>query len=259
LSCVEALSRELPDESIIYFGDTARTPYGDKAPETIRYFTCQIADFLATHDVKMMVIACNTISALCVDMLRGRFPTIPIVDIITPTRDYIASWGQRTEPIGIIATKATVKSNVYEKLLREKGVETEVYSKACPLFVPLIENGFKNGVVVDTIVQHYLEDFIRPNKIGKLVLGCTHYPFIENSIRRLYPWVEIINPSNIITRRVKDILEEQGLRAERGTEAVRLFYASDLSESFVEMSRHASPTEDYSVRFQAFKEIYKTD
>lgn len=256
LSCMSTLERVLPQESTVYFGDTARTPYGDKEPETIRYFTTQVADFLVSRGVKMLVIACNTISALCTDMLRERYPEIPVVDIITPTVEHILKNQTADKNIVVIATKATIKSGLYEKLLRDGGMEGDIHSIACPLFVPLIENGFRDGVVVETVVAHYLDPLIHEKKVDALILGCTHYPFIESSIRKLYPELEIINPSKIITQRVNEILQEQQMAADPGNGVTHVFYASDLSDTFLEMIRHISPDDDYRVEFRAFKEVY---
>lgn len=257
MSCLLPLQQALPNESILYFGDTARTPYGDKEPETIRYFTCQVADFLVSQGVKVLVIACNTISALCTEMLRQRYPHIPVVDIITPTVSQVLRDQDNIQNIGVIATKATIKSGMYDKLLRSGGLQGEIHSTACPLFVPLIESGFRDGVVVESVVAHYLDRFVEEKKLDSLILGCTHYPFIEPSIRKLYPELRIINPSQIITDRVRQILWERDLMAAPEHKPSHTFYASDLSETFMEMIRHASTTRDYSVEFQAFKEVYQ--
>lgn len=257
MSCLLPLQKALPNESIIYFGDTARTPYGDKEPETIRYFTCQVADFLVSQGVKILVIACNTISALCTETLRQRYPHIPVVDIITPTVSHVLQNQENTNNIGVIATKATIKSGMYHKLLRGGGFQGEIHSTACPLFVPLIESGFRDGVVVESVVAHYLDRFVAERNLDSLILGCTHYPFIESSIRKLYPELQIINPSQIITEQVCKILREQDLAAAPDHRVSHTFYASDLSETFLDMIRHASTTRDYSVEFQAFKEVYQ--
>lgn len=257
LSCVLAMERELPQESIIYFGDTARTPYGDKDPETIRYFTCQAADFLVSQGVKMLVIACNTISALCADMLRERYPTVPVVDIITPTVSYLSKRNTPDKHVGIIATKATTRSGIYEMLLRKNGV-SNVHAKACPLFVPMIENGLLSGDPVEAMVKHYLDDLIYEDRIDSLVLGCTHYPFIRPSIRKLYPELEIVNPSKIVTQQVSKTLLDMDMAADPEHKANDVFYASDLSETFLNLIRYICPGYDYSVKFQAFK-IYQND
>lgn len=255
LSCVKILSQKLPQESIIYFGDTARTPYGDKDVDTIRYFTGQIADFLISKNVKMLLIACNTVSALCVDMLRERYPQISVISIIEPAVSYLAYQDEIDKNIGIIATKATVKSGVYEKLLKERGVPNTVYSMACPLFVPLIENGFRDGVVVDAVAQHYLDDFIEEKDIGTLVLGCTHYPFMKKSLEKLYPDVNLVNPSAIVVKEAERLLHENEMGADPQREGTLTFYASDLSETFMEMIQEITDDENAAAKFKAFRSV----
>ena len=258
LSCVAVLTRELPGESILYFGDTARTPYGDKAPDTIRYFTFQVADFLVSKGVKMLVIACNTISALCGDALRERYPDVPVVDIIRPTAHYVNQTTSPDKTVGIIATKATVKSGVYEQRLWQEGFQGTLCSMACPLFVPLIENGFHDGVVVEAVTKYYLDEFIHRNGVDTLILGCTHYPFIIDTIRALYGNLEIVNPSQIVAHRVAQLLQERDMAAGTEREGERTFYASDLSETFLDMIAKINRDEHCVTKFKAFKEIYNT-
>ena len=253
LSCVAVLNRELPSESILYFGDTARTPYGDKSPDTIRYFTFQMADFLVSSGVKMLLIACNTISALCGDALRKHYPNIPVVDIIRPTACHVSQTTSPKKTVGIIATKATIKSGVYEHLLREEGFRGNLCSLACPLFVPLIENGFQDGVVVETVARHYMDDFIVHNCVDTLVLGCTHYPFIINTLCKLYGDLEIINPSQIVVRSVAALLQERGMAAGTEREGKRVYYASDLSDTFIDMIARINQSERCETKVKAFK------
>ena len=187
LTCVRALQKLLPNERVVFFGDTARTPYGSKSPETIKKFTFQIVDYLMTYDVKMIVIACNTISATCLTDLRERYPNVPIVGIIEPIANKIIREETEEIEIGVIATKATVASGVYEKLIRSGNDKVKLYSKACPVLVPLIEEGITNHEIMDLTLKYYLDDFIRENKLKKLVLGCTHYPFLKKNFGRIYP------------------------------------------------------------------------
>ena len=244
LSGVKELAHELKNESIVYFGDTARTPYGDKSPETIRQYTCQITDFLASKGVKMLVIACNTITALCTDILKERYPDIPVVGIISPTASYI-SQRENKNNIGIIATKATINSGLYEKLLIEGGVKAEIFSKATPLLVPIIEGGFAEGVVAEEITKHYLEEMVNENKIGSLILGCTHYPFVEKAIKTNYPELEIINPATVLAKEVKKILNEKDMAAKDGNTAEYLFCASDVSPTFKDIVSRIKPDGGY--------------
>lgn len=252
LSCLENWKQIFPDESVIYFGDVARAPYGDKEPETLHRYAAQITDFLVSNGAKMLVIACNTVSALCADELRIRYPDIPIIDVISPTVSYI-SQTDRFQKVGVIATKATINSGTYERKLLESGTKAQIFSQSCPLFVPLIENGFREGVVVDTVVAHYLDSFVSETGIDALVLGCTHYPFIEGAIRKLYPQLEIINPSKIVTQQVQKVLLEQNLQAEKGAKAKYDFYASNLSDIFMDIVAHVRPDNNYSINEKTFK------
>ena len=251
LTAVTALTEALPDERIVYFGDTARTPYGSKAVETIRRFSLQIAEFLLKHDVKLIVIACNTISATALELLRERFPATPFIGIIEPAARFAAAELGAERRLGIIATKVTIESHQYEEMLRRFGGKCSVFSKACPLFVPAIEEGVADTPLMDEIVRYYLDDFVRENRLDTLLLGCTHYPLVVGSIRRLYPGLEIIDPSQIVAREVERVLEEQSLQG--SGDVLSRFYASDLSESFLRMI-HSIMGNNVVVRQKNFEE-----
>lgn len=248
LTCIPNLFKKLPNERIIYFGDTARTPYGSKAVSTIRQYTFQIADFLASKDVKMMVIACNTITATCLDLLRERYPKIPIVGIIGPAARTVARVCDENNRIGIIATKATIASGDYPKKILEKNPKLHVFSKAAPAFVPLIEEGIIDNEIMDLTIRYYLDDFLAENRIDTLVLGCTHYPIIRSNIKRIYPELKIINPSYEIMWPIDDILKEKDMYAgtcdSQGESRENIFYASDLSENFSNMIQKVLEVEE---------------
>lgn len=256
LSCVFSFMKELPNESFIYFGDTARTPYGDKDERTIQAFTNQIADFLTSQNVKMLVIACNTVSALCTEQLRQRHPDIPVVGIIEPTVRYIDENLDCVKKLGIIATNATIKSSAYTTLIQQCMPEKKVSAKACPMFVPMIENGFHEGEVVEALIRHYMEDFIKEEGIEQLVLGCTHYPFFRSSIEKMYPQLQIINPSEIIVKEIVREMDMRDMRAYRENVSNPVFYASDLSETFVEMIQLITKSETVFPKFKKFKGDY---
>lgn len=242
LTCIPNLFGELPEERVIYFGDTARTPYGSKAISTVKAYTNQIADFLASKDVKMMVIACNTISATCLPELRNRFPDIPILGIINPAAKRIAESCTEENRVGIIATKVTIASGVYSDSIEQLHPGLHVYTRATPAFVPLIEEGIINNEIMDLTIRHYMDQFIRENQIDTLVLGCTHYPLIRKNIMRLYPDLHIVNPSYEIVARIKQVLAEHQLLA-ANNDRENIFYASDLSENFVNMIQNILKTE----------------
>lgn len=242
LTSIPHIMKQLPDERIIFFGDTARTPYGSKSPDTIRQFTMQIGDFLVKKDVKMIVIACNTVSATCLADLRKAYPKIPVIGVISPTAKVVADSCSESDRIGIIATKVTVRSGAYEAKIREKRAGLSTFAKACPAFVPLIEEGIIDNAIMDLTIQYYLDDFIREHQINTLVLGCTHYPLISANIHRLYPSLRIISSSKEVATAVEIELAQRDMLAGprepgagSGPAGENVFYASDLSENFVNM------------------------
>ncbi|MBE6036797.1 MAG: glutamate racemase [Clostridiales bacterium] len=251
LTCVPYLRQALPREKFIYFGDTARTPYGSKDPSTIRAFSAQIAEFLVQHQVKMIVIACNTVSSICLEDLQQRFPQVPIVGIIEPAAQAIADTCVKGSSVAIIGTKVTVKSRVYENLLKELKPELCLHAKACPAFVPLIEEGIIENEIMDLTIKHYLDDFLQESQADTLVLGCTHYPLIRKNIDRLYPDLRIINPSREIVKSVVAQLEEHDLLSPGNSDFENIFYASDLSENFVNMINRIFADENFRVEFRS--------
>lgn len=251
LTCISEMLQALPDERIIYFGDTARTPYGSKAADTIRTFSLEIADFLVKEGVKMIVIACNTVSSICLKDLQDRYPDIPVLGIISPAAEKIGTDCRKEEPIGVIGTKVTVRSKAYENQIRDLNPELSVFSEACPALVPLIEEGIIENEIMDLTIRYYLDEFLAENKIRTLVLGCTHYPLVEPNIRRLYPELSIVNPSKEIVRSIAKELEDRDLKADQPA-GENTFYASDLSENFVNMINRISELSKTQVTFRNF-------
>ncbi len=249
LTCVTHMLKCLPDENIIYFGDTARTPYGSKAVSTVRTFSKQIADFLVGRDVKMIVIACNTVSSTCAEMLRERYPGIPVVGIIEPAAEKVARVCSSQNRIGIIGTKVTINSGIYSKMILEKREDFSVYETACPALVPLIEEGMADSDMMELTLRYYLDDFILENRIDTIVLGCTHYPLIRDMLTRMYPDIAIINPSEEIVRSVARILKENDMSSP-GKTAEDRFFASDLSENFVAMIDAICSVDSADIRFK---------
>jgi len=214
LTCIPFLRKELPNEKIVYYGDTARTPYGSKSIENIRRFSTQIVDYLMSHDVKLIVIACNTVSATALESLRASFPKTPIVGIINPMAEYISQKCDEGDNFGVIGTKVTIKSGVYEEKVKGFNKNINIKSLACPALVPLIEEGIIKNEIMDLTIKYYLDDFIKENRINKLVLGCTHYPIIKDNISNIYPDLELLNPSEEVINRVKSILIKENMLAE---------------------------------------------
>ncbi len=247
LTCIPYLLKELPDEKFIYFGDTARTPYGSKAVTTIQHFAEQISDFLVKKNVKMIVIACNTVSATCLDLIRERHPEVPVIGIIEPTTDKLKNIATEKSRIGIIGTKVTINSHTYLDKLREKNLN--IFEKACPAFVPLIEEGIVENEIMDLTIKYYMDDFIKKHSVNTLVLGCTHYPLIKKNLTKLYPNIEIVNPSKEIIEEIKEILRINCMMAKDNQEESR-FYASDLSENFLNMIDKIFGDPEVKVKFK---------
>lgn len=235
LTSIPYLMKDFPCEHVIFFGDTARTPYGSKSSHVIRRFTLELGEFMKNHDVKMMVAACNTISATGLGVLREKFPEIPVTGVIEPACDVVAKSCGTDEHVGILATKATVASNAYVDSIKERKPELKgIYQQACPAFVPLIEEGITDNSIMTETIKYYLDDFMKENRIDTLVLGCTHYQLIRKSIEKLYPGVRIISSSEEVVTTIGKILRERDMLAGENNEE-NVFYASDLSENFVNM------------------------
>jgi glutamate racemase len=238
LTCVPHLMRKLPSEKIIYYGDTARTPYGSKDEKTIIAFAKEITSFLLAKDVKMIVIACNTVSATALTHLRESHPGLPIVGIISPAAHAVASRCNATNSVGVIGTKATIYSKAYRDKIHSYNPSITLRETACPALVPLIEEGIIENEIMDLTLKYYLDHFISYNKIDTLVLGCTHYPFVRENIERLFPHLDIIDPSKEIVVSIIDALKEADAFAKEEIEPRKIdheFYASDLSENYVAM------------------------
>ena len=251
LTCISQLMEALPEERIIYFGNTARTPYGSKAPSTIMNFSRQIADFLVQSNVKMIVIACNTVSSISLTDLRERYPSIPVIGIIQPAAERVVELCGPENHVGIIGTKVTIKSRAHEQLIGELNPDIPIHSVASPVLVPLIEEGIIENEIMDLSIQYYLDHFLSYHKVDTLVLGCTHYPLIRQNLEKLYPGLTIINPSEEIVKSIKKELIERDLLALH-SDYDNTFYASDLSENFVNMINRIFERSEFRVAFKNF-------
>lgn len=246
LTSVYELHKQLPEERVIYYGDTARTPYGSKSPDTIRRFATQIVDYLVSRDTKMIIIACNTVTALALDSLRERYPDIPILGVIEPTVRKVVGDGCRR--VGVIATKATIGSDVYGKSLKKLDPTIEVSSLACPAVVPLVEEGFSDTDIMELTVKHYMDDFVRDNSFDNLILGCTHYPLIAGHIRKLYPGIRLYSSSAEVISEARKMLEDRDMMS-HGFEMKDRYYASDLSDNFIAMTDLLFAGTDFKIKF----------
>ena len=235
LTVVRSLRRLLPGESLVYFGDTARVPYGIKSGATVTRFAVEDCQFLCRHGPKFIVAACNTASAAALPALRERF-AVPICGVIEPgARAAVRTAGDR--PIGVIGTEATIGSGAYREAIRRLRPGTELVEKACPLLVSLVEEGRRGD---DRIVRMVLEEYLDPFRrvgIGSLVLGCTHYPLLKEGIARtLGPDVTLVDSADAVADEVAGELARAGLLAPAGTGAMR-FFVSDNPERFREIGR----------------------
>ncbi len=252
LTAIPYLAQSLPQEKIVYFGDTARTPYGSKAVTTIRQFSTEIAEFLKSQNVKMIVIACNTVTATCLPLLRQKYPDIPILGVINPAAKKVSEICNSANHIGIIGTKATISNGAYEKAVNSYKSGLKISSMACPIFVPLIEEGIISNDIMTLSIKYYLDEFILGNNIDTLVLGCTHYPLIRKEIEKLYPGLRIIDPSQEVIGSIYSVLKEKDMLAE-GSEFQNTFYASDLSDNFINMINKIFEETEFRVAFKSFE------
>ena len=232
LTVVRELMRQLPNESITYFGDTARVPYGPKSPDTVLRYSREIVSFLAAQGVKAIVIACNTATAHALPALREEFD-IPIVGVIEPGARAAAS-ATKTKRVGVIGTAGTVKSGAYEKEIRRLIPDASVISQACPLFVPLIEEGWTDDDATRIIAGRYLTP-VAEAKTDTLVLGCTHYPLLKSVIGRVVGRdVRLIDSAEETARETGEVLRAAGIETSLPNEARYRFIASDAPETFLQ-------------------------
>ena len=234
LTAVRSLRRILPEEDLIYFGDTARVPYGGRSRETILQYARQDVRFLRSFHLKAVVIACGTISTTSLDTLQAE-NDLPMVGVVEPAcrRAAAVTKGKR---IGVIATSASVRSGAYESALRRLDGSIEVLCRACPLFVPLVENGrFRRGdVVIETVAEEYLAP-MREAGVDTLILGCTHYPLLWDVIGAVMgPGVELVSAGEESAFEVKRLLKSRDLRNEPGRTGEAQFYVSDRPADFEE-------------------------
>ena len=241
LTVAREISRQLPNENIVYFGDTARVPYGSKSQNTIIRFSEQIIRFLKTKDVKAIVIACNTASALALDAVRDEFD-LPIMGVVIPGAR-AAVEATKNRKVGVVGTDATVQSGMYTKVIHGMAPDITVIEKACPLFVPLVEEGYKEHPVTGEIIEYYLES-MRSTDIDAMILGCTHYPLLRSRIREyMGDKIQIVNPAYETAMDLKRLLKEQGMANDGATpqHSRYSFYVSDAAEKFRRFANTVMP------------------
>lgn len=233
LTVAREIMRQLPNERIVYFGDTARVPYGSKSKDTVTRYSRQIVRFLQTKEVKTIVVACNTASAYALDEIEAEIH-LPMIGVLKPGAKMAAESTQNGR-VGVIATQATIASNSYTDYIRQIDPKVTVYGKACPLFCPLVEEGLLEDPVTDEIAMRYLTELIDIG-IDTLILGCTHYPLIKRTIGRIMgEQVTLVNPAYETARELKNQLTQLDLLSDHKTglgENQYQFYVSDGADKF---------------------------
>ncbi len=236
LTVAAAIVRRLPNERIVYFGDTAHLPYGEKSPAALRSYAVRIVDFLKSQGCKAVVIACNTASAVAYQAAKARAgKSVPVINVIDPTVKHVAH-RFREGKIGVIATKATVNSRVYAKRIEKANPNIKVTMLATPLLVSMIEEGFFNNNISQAIINSYL-DKSNLKDLNGLILGCTHFPLIKREVEKYYQRsADVIDSSEIVASAVDNTLELHHLKADKKS-GVHKFFVSDLTPSFAESTQ----------------------
>ncbi|MEW9900382.1 glutamate racemase [Chitinivorax sp. PXF-14] len=230
LTVVRALMERLPFEDIVYFGDTARVPYGVKSVDTIKHFTAQITEFLLEKRVKMLIIACNTMAAVAADVVK-RLADVPVLDVIEAgARSAVAV--TKSNAIGVIGTPTTINSNAYARNIHLLNSATRVYSQACPLFVPLVEEGWLDHPVTRLTAHEYLRP-VFVEQIDTLVLGCTHYPLLKPLLQEVAgPHITLVDSATAMAEQTAQLLGEQGLANDKRHAPDYRFFVTDIPLRF---------------------------
>jgi glutamate racemase len=229
LTVARELMRQLPDESIIYFGDTARVPYGPKSPETVRRYSREISEFLLGQGVKAVVVACNTATAHALPVLQAELP-VPVIGVVDPGAR-AAVRATRSGEIGVIGTQGTIGSGAYERAIRAIAPEAHVTARACPLFVPLVEEGWHDDPITEQVARRYLAPLLAAG-IDTLVLGCTHYPLLKPVLERVVgPGVALVDSAETVAETVAEGLQAAGLDGST-PQPTRHLCVTDAGETF---------------------------
>ncbi|NNE54987.1 MAG: glutamate racemase, partial [Flavobacteriales bacterium] len=236
LTVASALRKAMPNESLIYFGDTAHLPYGDKSKESIAQYSAEIAQFLIDKDCKALIVACNTASAYGFEAVKQVCGQIPCYNVIDPVVDFLArkSAGQK---VGIVGTKGTISSRIYPKKIKATDANIQVVTQATPLLAPMIEEGFYNNNISQTVINSYLSKKAFKN-IQTLVLGCTHYPLIKSEVENYYDAsVTIVDSAEVVARHVATNLKKRKKAAPSDAKPSLRFIVSDFTRSFEKSTR----------------------
>lgn len=251
LTVFKEIMKLLPNESIIYLGDTANLPYGDKSEEIVKNYSIANAKFLLKFEVKVIVIACNTASSVALKYLKEKL-SIPIIGVIEPAVKG-ALFATRNNKIGVIGTHRTIQSEIYKNSLSSINPNLEIISKPCPLFVPLIEENFLEHEATKLIAKEYLSIF-QNEKIDTLILGCTHYPLLSSIISEILPGVKLIDSAFTTAKDLYDILYSNNLLASNNTNKFYKFYATDITEKLnLLANRILNLPEENKIKFEKVK------
>lgn len=231
LTVLREIMQALPQEDTIYFGDTARVPYGTKSPETVTRYAGEIASFLVKRDIKLLVVACNTASAVALPALKRQL-SIPVVGVIEPGARRAVEV-TRSGKIGVIGTAGTIRSSAYTRAIKRLNPEAVVLTRACPLFVPLAEEGWTDNQIARLTAQEYLRD-LKESDVDTLVLGCTHYPLLKTLIADVMgPGVTLVDSAAETSRTVAAILAERNLLRPPAENGNHSYFVSDIPAGFV--------------------------
>ncbi|RJO65357.1 MAG: glutamate racemase [Candidatus Omnitrophota bacterium] len=234
LTVVKELMRQVPNEDIIYFGDTARVPYGIKSKDTVIRFSIEDALFLLNQGVKLICVACNTVSSVALPVIKSHFK-VPIVGVIVPGAKE-AVYATRNKKVGVIGTRGTIRSRAYENEIRKLDPKVKVTALACPLFVPFVEEGYLKGKVVKEVASGYLAP-LKKAGVDTLILGCTHYPLLKSVIKEVMgQHITLIDSAQQVAMEVKKILELEGMTSTKRRGKCK-FYVSDNPEWFQGLAR----------------------
>lgn len=238
MTVARAIEQALPEQRLVYFGDLARTPYGSKSPETISRYSCQNIDFLLAKGAKLIVVACNSAASVAADRLRSSYQ-VPIFEVIGPAVAQAVA-GSSHGRVGVIGTRATIRSGVYERLIQEQVPDFKVFSAPCPLLVPLVEEGWLDKRETKMILRRYLAP-LKQQQVDTLVLGCTHYPLLKELIqRRIGKRVRVIDSSRALAAELQSYLAATPLLARSLSsheEGGNLYYVSDVTEAASRIAR----------------------
>ncbi len=236
LTVIKSILKNMPNENFIYFGDTAHVPYGTRSKRQILQYVLSDVKFLNSFDLKAVVIACNTADSIARSAVEEAYPNLPVFGVVDPAAKRAAETTKNGK-IGIIATNATVNSGAYDRTIATYNKEAKVYSAACPLLVPLVENGrFQKGdQVIEIVLQEYLDPLVAEG-IDTLVLGCTHYPLLEDTIKALYPELQVISSSDAAADNMRHTLLQEDLIND-GEGGQRKYFVSDDAEGVDKLAR----------------------